>query len=78
MRRIIAKRKEYKAFSRGDIEFIDTNNSKILAFTRSYNDEKILVIINLSRYSQLAELNLSKYAGYVPVEVFGRNWFSGN
>ena len=75
MRRIIAKRKEYKAFSRGDIEFIDTNNSKILAFTRSYNNEKILVIVNLSRYSQLAELNLSKYAGYVPVEVFGRNWF---
>ncbi len=75
MRRIIAKRKEYKAFSRGDIEFIDTNNSKILAFTRTYQKQKILVIVNLSRYSQLAELDLSKYAGYVPVEVFGRNWF---
>ncbi len=75
MRRIIAKRKEYKAFSRGEIEFIETNNSKILAFTRSYKDQKILVIVNLSRYSQLAELNLSKYAGYIPVEVFGRNWF---
>lgn len=76
MRRIIAKRKQYKAFSRGDIEFIDANNSKILAFTRSYEDQKILVIINLSRYSQQAELNLSKYAGYVPTEVFSRNQFS--
>ncbi len=75
MRRIIAKRKDYKAFSRGDIQFIDSNNSKILAFTRSYKDEIILIIVNLSRYSQLAELNLSKFAGYVPVEVFGRNKF---
>jgi maltose alpha-D-glucosyltransferase/alpha-amylase len=76
MRRVIAKRKQYQAFSRGDIEFIDTNNSKILAFTRSYKDEKILVIINLSRYSQQAELNLSEFAGYVPTEVFSRNEFS--
>ncbi len=75
MRRIIAKRKEYKAFSRGDIKFIDTNNSKILAFTRKYEDEQLLVIINLSRYSQLAELDLKDFAGYVPVEVFGRNNF---
>lgn len=76
MRRVIDKRKHYKAFSRGDIEFIDTNNSKILAFTRSYEDEKILVVINLSRYSQQAEMDLSEYAGYIPTEVFSRNEFS--
>ena len=76
MRRVISKRKQYKAFSRGDIEFIDTHNSKILAFTRSYEDEIILVIINLSRYSQQAELDLSKYEGYVPTEVFSRNKFT--
>ncbi len=76
MRRIIDKRKQFQAFSRGDIEFIDTNNSKILAFIRSYNEEKILVIINLSRYSQQAELDLSDYEGYTPTEVFSQNDFS--
>ncbi|MFW5832206.1 MAG: maltose alpha-D-glucosyltransferase, partial [Prolixibacteraceae bacterium] len=76
MRRIISKRKQYKAFSRGDIKFIDSNNSKILAFTREYEDEKILVIINLSRYSQQAELDLSGYEGYIPTEIFSRNQFS--
>ncbi len=76
MRRVIAKRKQYTAFSRGDIKFIDSNNSKILAFTRSHEEEIILVIINLSRYSQQAELDLSEYAGYVPTEVFSRNEFS--
>ena len=76
MRRVIAKRKQYKAFSRGDIEFIDAGNPKILAFTRSYQDEIILVIVNLSRYSQQAELDLSKFAGYIPTEIFSRNDFT--
>jgi maltose alpha-D-glucosyltransferase/alpha-amylase len=75
MRRVISMRKQYKAFSRGGIRFIDTNNSKILAFTRKYEDEVILVIINLSRYSQQAELDLSEYAGYIPTEIFSRNDF---
>ncbi|MCG6188883.1 maltose alpha-D-glucosyltransferase [Maribellus maritimus] len=76
MRRVIDKRKQFKAFSRGDIRFIDTNNSKILAFTRSYKEERILVVINLSRYSQQAELDLSEYEGYVPTEVFSQNEFA--
>ncbi len=76
MRRVIAKRKQYKAFSRGDIEFIDSNNSKILAFVRKYEDEIVLVIINLSRYSQQGELDLGKYAGHIPTEVFSRNDFT--
>jgi maltose alpha-D-glucosyltransferase / alpha-amylase len=76
MRRVISKRKQYKAFSRGNIEFIDTNNSKILAFTRTYEEQIVLVVINLSRYSQQAELDLRKYAGYIPTELFSRNDFT--
>jgi maltose alpha-D-glucosyltransferase/alpha-amylase len=76
MRRVIAKRRQYQAFSRGSIEFIDSNNSKILAFVRKYQAEIILVIINLSRYAQQAELDLSEYAGYVPTEIFSRNDFA--
>ena len=75
MRRVIAKRKQYKAFSRGSIRFLDTGNSKVLAFTREYEEEKIFVLINLSRYSQVARINLSDYAGYLPIEVFSRNEF---
>ncbi len=75
MRRVIAKRKQYKAFSRGNIRFLDTNNSKVLAFIREYGDEKIFVLINLSRYSQVVNINLAGYEGYIPVEVFSRNEF---
>src|SRR5215470_11783072 len=72
MRRIIGLRKRYQAFGRGTIEFLHPENRKVLAFVRQYGDERILVIANLSRFSQFAHLDLSAYAGQVPVEVFGR------
>ncbi|PWD99143.1 maltose alpha-D-glucosyltransferase [Marinilabilia rubra] len=73
MRRVIAKRKQYPAFSRGDIQFVDGKNSKILAFVRKYEEQIILVVVNLSRYSQQVQLDLSDFKGYVPTEVFSRN-----
>ena len=44
-------------------------------FTRQYQEETILVVINLSRFSQVVEVDLSKFAGHVPVEVFSYNRF---
>lgn len=75
MKRVISTRKKYKAFSRGDLKFVNTENPKVLAFTRTYKDETILVIANLSRFSQPAELDLRDYKGYLPVEVFSKNKF---
>ncbi|MFO7874318.1 MAG: maltose alpha-D-glucosyltransferase [Bacteroidales bacterium] len=74
-RRVIAKRRQYQAFGRGRLQFINTSNPKILAFVRSFNEEKILVVVNLSRYSQHVELDLSQFAGSTPVEAFSRNEF---
>ncbi len=75
MKRIIGMRKKYKAFGRGDIEFLSPSNSKIIAYTRIYKEEKILVLGNLSRFSQPAELDLEDFKGYTPVEVFSHNRF---
>lgn len=75
MKRAIAVRKKYRAFGRGEIEFLSPSNSKVLAFLRTYNDETILVVANLSRFSQVVELNLSAYTGSTPVELFSRNKF---
>lgn len=75
MKRIIDMRKKHKAFSRGDMKFIDSENAKVLSFTRTYEDETILVVANLSRYSQAVELDLDDYKGFVPVEIFSRNSF---
>jgi maltose alpha-D-glucosyltransferase / alpha-amylase len=75
MKRAIALRKRHKAFGRGVLEFLSPSNAKVLAFFRKFEEEVILVVVNLSRYSQAVELDLKDYAGYTPVEVFSRNKF---
>jgi maltose alpha-D-glucosyltransferase/alpha-amylase len=72
MKRIIDLRKRFKAFGRGSIEFLFPENPKILAYIRRYHDEVILVVANLSRFTQHAELHLEQFQGLVPVELFGR------
>src|SRR5262249_39065442 len=74
-RRVIAMRKSFKAFSRGSIEFLFPDNAKVLAFLRRYEDEIVLGVVNLSRFSQCAQLDLSKFAGSVPLEIIGRSHF---
>ncbi|HYG64095.1 MAG TPA: maltose alpha-D-glucosyltransferase [Thermoanaerobaculia bacterium] len=74
-RRLIALRKRHKAFSRGTLEFLHPENYRVLAFVRRYEGETLLVVANLSRFVQHAELDLSALDGLTPVELFGRNRF---
>ncbi len=75
MRRVITMRKRFKAFGRGTIEFLFPDNPKVLAFIRQYQDEVVLAVINLSRFSQAVELDLSKFAGFQPEDIFSGNKF---
>lgn len=75
MKRMINIRKRFKAFGRGDMKFINVDNPKVLAFTRTYRDETLLIIVNLSKHSLAAEIDLSAYKNYAPVEVFSKNKF---
>ena len=75
MKRLIATRKRFKAFSRGSLEFLYLENRKVLAFIRRYEEETILVVANLSRSVQHTSLNLAEFDGRVPVEVFGQAEF---
>ena len=75
MKRLIALRKEHRAFGRGTIEFLRPDNHKVLAFIRRHEEETILVVANLSRFVQYAELDLSTYRGQVPFELFGQAQF---
>jgi len=71
-KRLVALRKRYRAFGWGSIEFLAPSNPRVLAFIREYDNEKLLIVANLSRYMQFVELDLSKYKGMSPVELFGR------
>jgi maltose alpha-D-glucosyltransferase / alpha-amylase len=71
MRNMIALRKLFKVFGRGRLDFLYPANRKILAYVRSGDGERILCVANLSRFAQPVELDLSEYAGMVPVEMLG-------
>ncbi|MEJ5293061.1 MAG: maltose alpha-D-glucosyltransferase [Candidatus Methanosuratincola sp.] len=75
MKRMINVRKHFKAFGRGEIEFLYPENSRILAFIRKYRDERVLVAANLSKKPQVAELDLSGYEGQTPKEILGNAKF---
>jgi maltose alpha-D-glucosyltransferase/alpha-amylase len=75
MKRMINIRKSYKAFGRGDITFINVDNPKILAYLRKYEEETLLVVVNLSKYAQVAEVPLEGYKGYVLCELMSKNRF---
>ncbi len=47
----------------------------MLAFVTSYKDQQILVVANLSRFPEYAELDLTPWKGMSLLELFGQNTF---
>ena len=75
MRRLIALRRQYKAFGRGAMEFLSPENPRVIAYVRSFENEHILVVANLSRFVQYVELDLSRFKGMCPIELFSHSPF---
>ncbi|GBQ15011.1 maltose alpha-D-glucosyltransferase [Komagataeibacter rhaeticus] len=75
MRRMLAVRARTQAFGRGVLTFLSPGNRKILAYLRAYADETILCVANLARSAQAVELDLSPFAGRVPVEMIAQSVF---
>jgi maltose alpha-D-glucosyltransferase/alpha-amylase len=75
-RNMIALRKLFRVFGRGTQAFLAPENRKVLAYTREYKDEYgnseiVLCVANLSRFAQPVSLDLSRFAGMMPVEMLG-------
>ena len=72
IKHLIATRKKYHAFSRGRIQFIKSNNPKVIVFIREYLNEIILVVANLSKSAQYVKLDLTQYSGWIVQELFSQ------
>ncbi|HEV2559264.1 MAG TPA: maltose alpha-D-glucosyltransferase [Microvirga sp.] len=70
-RRLIAIRRNHRAFGRGALRFLYPANRKVLAYIREFEDETILCVVNVSRSPQAVELDLSDHKGCTPVELTG-------
>src|SRR6202140_3794363 len=74
-RRLIEVRRLTRGFGRGSIEFLKPDNHRVLAFTRTLGRETILTVSNLAGTAQAVELDLSRFAGAIPIEMFGASIF---
>jgi maltose alpha-D-glucosyltransferase / alpha-amylase len=74
-RRILDLRKQFPAFGNGSFEPLHSQNPKVFSFLREMDGQTILIVANLSRLSQFVELDLSRFRGKVPEELFGRTAF---
>jgi maltose alpha-D-glucosyltransferase/alpha-amylase len=70
IRAIVKLRRRYHAFGRGTFEPLAPENRRVLAFLRRWQDEVILCVNNLSRHAQYAELDLSAFDGWSPMELW--------
>jgi maltose alpha-D-glucosyltransferase/alpha-amylase len=75
MRRMLMLRRNHHAFGRGTFRLLYPSNRKVLAYLREHEGETILCVANLSRTPQAVELDLSAFAGRVPVEMTGPSPF---
>ncbi|CRX38223.1 maltose alpha-D-glucosyltransferase [Estrella lausannensis] len=73
---VIAIRQAHPAFGSGTLKFVDAKNPKVLAFVREYDGDAILVVVNLSRFSQYVEIDLADWKGSIPVDLFSHNNFA--
>ena len=76
-RRLLAQRRHYaQAFGRGSMRILPVENEAVLAFVREHQDQKVLVVANLSRFAQSAFLPPGQgLDGLAPVELFGQTAF---
>ena len=75
MKRMIDLRKRYRAFGWGSLEFVTLENPKLLALVRSFEGETILLLVNLSRTAQFAQINHPRFVGMYLEDLFSRNRF---
>lgn len=71
-RRLIALRKERPALARGDLSFLDTGCSELIALTRSLPGERLLAVFNFSAEAHTLPARLLEGAGEALLSSYDR------
>jgi maltose alpha-D-glucosyltransferase / alpha-amylase len=70
-RRMLSVRRQHPVFGMGSYDELGSSNPSVLAFVREFGDDRVLCVNNLSRFPQPVELDLSRFDGFLPVELTG-------
>ncbi|WP_151549288.1 MULTISPECIES: maltose alpha-D-glucosyltransferase [Corynebacterium] len=74
-RNLIQTRKQHSAFGFGEFTEVPAKNFAILSYLLRDEKETLLCVNNMSRRPQAVSLDLSEFAGRVPVELSGGEHF---
>ena len=74
-RRMLDIRSGHPAFGRGTLTLLSPKNRKVLAYLREYEGDTLLCVVNLAHSLEAVELDLSQFAGRVPVELSAGSQF---
>ncbi|ACO45593.1 maltose alpha-D-glucosyltransferase [Deinococcus deserti] len=69
--RQLEMRRQHPAFAYGELNFVDSDNPAILAFTRTTPDETLLIVSNFAANAQACTLDLSAHHRRTPVTLSG-------
>jgi len=72
---MVSMRSKHPVFARGDIRLLRPSNHRVFAFTRSLDDETVLVVCNFSSLSQAVNVELVGHDGSKPIELISRTEF---
>ncbi|MDA8059509.1 MAG: alpha-glucosidase C-terminal domain-containing protein, partial [Nitrospiraceae bacterium] len=75
LRQMIAVRQSVRIFGRGTMELLAPKNRKIMSYLRTFEGKVVLVINNLSDSTESLSIDLSRYSGWTPVEMFSQTPF---
>jgi maltose alpha-D-glucosyltransferase/alpha-amylase len=75
VKRLIGVRQAQAVFGRGTLAFLYPENRKVVAYVREYEGTVVLCVANLARTPQAVSLDLSRFAGRVPLEMIGWSSF---
>jgi maltose alpha-D-glucosyltransferase/alpha-amylase len=67
----MTNRKRHRVCGRGNLEFLESDNDKVLAYLREGEDEMILVVANLTGDPCVVELDLIRFEGLRPIDTVG-------
>jgi maltose alpha-D-glucosyltransferase / alpha-amylase len=70
-RQMILLRQANPAFGLGSFHDLGGSNPCVLSYIREFEDDIVLCVNNLSRFPQPAELDLSRFEGWQPIELSG-------
>ncbi len=75
MKNLIGLRKLFPVLGVGTLRFLEPANTRVLVYLREHESDAILCVANLSHNVQPVELDLSGFAGFVPIEILGYTEF---